>query len=97
MQLNDNVLTAGGATLVAAASTMTSENIARPSAPASLTGISADITLFLKGMQVARAALADAARTGSETVASVMRESSELDAFITRSLGESFAVKGQPA
>lgn len=97
IRLEDALLQEAAASLVQASSMMTSENVSRPVGDLpSLTGIGASITLYLKGMNVARAALADAARTGAEALASVMSESTELDRYIADTLGTGFAVAGGP-
>lgn len=97
VNLDDNILEAAGAYLVQASSMMTSGNVRRPSGDlASITGIGSAVTLYLKGLNVARAALADGARTGSETVSSIMSESTELDQYIAQTLGAGFAVEGGP-
>lgn len=98
MELTDYALQAAGANFVHASSTMTSDNVSRPAGDlASLTGIGSSVTMYLKGLNVARAALADAARTGSESAAALMSESSELDSFISETLGTGYAVEGGPA
>ena len=97
MRLDDSLLQEAGASLVQASSAMTSENVSRPDGDLpSLTGIGVAITLYLKGLSVARAALADAARTGAESLAGLMSESTELDRYIADALGDDFAVSRGP-
>jgi len=95
LNINDQTLLAVGASLVSVASTMVSGNAARPAGELpSLSGIGAEVTLYLQGVNVARAALADAARTASETISRLISDGSELDRYIAESLGGGFAVKG---
>lgn len=97
VNLNDSALQAAGAYLVQASSTMTSDDARRPSGDLpGLTDIGATVTVYLTGVNVARAALADGARTGSESVAGLMQESTELDHEITQTLGAGFALRGGP-
>lgn len=96
LRLNDAELQIVGSLLVGAASTMVSGNVRRPTGDLpSLSGIGGTVTEYLQGVNVARAALADAARTGSEAVSRIMSESSELDRQIAFALGDDFAVAGE--
>jgi hypothetical protein len=93
MRLNDGDLQFTGSVLVAAASGMTSGNVRRPAGDLpSVSGIGGAVTRYLQGVNVARAALADAARTGGEAVARIMSDSSELDRQIAQALGDDFAL-----
>lgn len=95
LRMNDEALLLVGASLVSIASTMISDNVRRPAGDLpSLSGIGAELTLYLRGLNVARAALADAARTASEAVSGLISDSSKLDRHIAQSLGTSFAVSG---
>lgn len=94
LKLNDSELSAAGASLVTASFVMVSDNNARPTGQfESLSGIGGQVEHYLKGLSVARAALADAAKTGSESVAGVMRDSSDLDAYISTNLASGFSVR----
>lgn len=94
LRLDDAELSLAGAALVTASYVMTHANTSRPTAQiVSLTGIGGQIEHYLKGLSVARAALADAAKTGSESISSVMADSAELDAFISANLAAGFAVR----
>jgi hypothetical protein len=95
LSIDDQALLTVGASLVSIASTMVSGNAARPAGDLpSLSGIGAEVTLYLQGVNVARAALADAARTASEAVSELLSDGSELDRYIAESLGSGFAVRG---
>lgn len=94
LRITDEELEYAGALLVSAASTMVENNESIPSGNIdSLTGIGAEVRGFLNGLQTARLALADAAKTAGGEVAGVMRDSSELDAFMATALFSGFAVK----
>ncbi len=94
IEIDEHALLASGAYFVHASSTMISENVTRPRVDlASLTGIGSAVALHLEGMDMARAALSDAAKTGGESVSALMAESSELDRFIAQTLGVGFAVQ----
>lgn len=81
--------------LVAAEHSMLNGNATRPTDGFdSLTGIAAEIDLYLRGMQVGRAALADAARTAGQGLRELMQEAHSLDANLAASLGGGFAVAG---
>lgn len=60
----------------------------------SLTGIGADVEQYLRGLRVARAALADAARTAGQSIRSLMREATDLDSAAAASLDSGFLVRG---
>ena len=93
LKLDDQALSAAGQALVTASFVMVNGNARVPSVQLqSLTGIGARVDLYLRGLAVARAALADAAKTASVVVADLMQESSVLDALIAGNLGTGFAV-----
>lgn len=95
VKLDDAVLKTAGVSLVQASSMMTSDTVRRPSGDLpSLTGIDSTVARYLTGVSIARAALADGARTGSEAVAQVMSESAALDQYVFQTLGTGFAVDG---
>lgn len=94
LKLSDAELAEAGQALVAACSVMTSGGRTPDGGLPSLTGIGPEVDLHVRGLMVARAALADAAKTASESVASVMHDSGALDAAIADALYEGFAVKG---
>ncbi len=94
LELSDDALMQAGHTLVVASYVMTHDNVHRPTGLlASVSGVGPQLDRYLRGLAVARAALADAARTASEGVAAVMSESTELDSFIAVHLGQGFALK----
>lgn len=81
-------------TLVGAAGQMTSGNAPRPTSGfESLTGISGDVDLYLRGLSVARAALADAARTAARSVREVMDQASRLDGKLAAALEADYSVR----
>lgn len=97
VQLSDEALGVASAALLVAENCMSSQSrVDRLGHVASLTGIGGDVQQFLSGVSVARAALADAARTASQAVAGVMRESTALDTQLATSLSSEFAVAGGP-
>ncbi|QZY52994.1 hypothetical protein [Leucobacter tenebrionis] len=72
-----------------------SENVPRPNDGfAGLTGISGEVELHLRGLQVGRAALADAALTAGRGLHGLMHESDALDARLAGSLNSGFSVQG---
>lgn len=80
--------------LVGAANQMTSGNKPRPAAGfESLTGIAGDVDLYLRGLSVARAALADAAVTAGRSVRAVMDQAATLDGDLTVALDADYAVR----
>lgn len=58
----------------------------------SLTGIAEDVDLHLRGVSVARAALADAATTAGKGVRELMEAAESLDAALAAALDSDFAV-----
>lgn len=97
LRLDDQVLGDAGVALVTASYVMSHNNAQRGTGVFdSMTGIGTQVEHYLKGMSVARAALGDAAKTASESVAMVMEESAALDTLISANLATGFAVrKGQ--
>lgn len=96
LSLDDLSLGEAGRALVTASSAMAHGNARVPTTVLpSLTGIGERIDLYLRGLAVARAALADAARTASMEIAVAMRESADLDAAIATRLPGGFAVRGE--
>lgn len=81
--------------LVEASNEMVSDNVARPkSGFGSLSGFAGEIDLYLRGVSVARAALADAAKTAGRSAHSLMESSASLDSQLAASLNTGYAVKG---
>jgi hypothetical protein len=95
LKLDGAELLAAGRLLIEASATMTSGDAGDLGYLPSLTGIGAEVDRYLVGLGVARASLADAAKTASRTLASVTEESGELDALIAGSLPEDFALGGR--
>ncbi|MGJ0205001.1 hypothetical protein [Leucobacter sp. gxy201] len=63
----------------------------------SLTGIAAEVDVFLRGVHVGRAALADAAKTTGRGLRTLLHEMSSLDAAHASALDAGFAVPGREA
>lgn len=81
--------------IVMASDGMSDRNAARPVGGfESLSGIAGEVDLFLRGLQVGRAALADAARTAGRGLSAMMQETADLDGSLAASLGAGFAVRG---
>lgn len=96
LKLDGAELLAAGSLLIEAFATMTNGDAdAHGTYLPSLAGIGAEVDRYLVGLGVARASLADAAKTASRTLASVTEESGELDALIAGSLPEDFALGGR--
>lgn len=94
LDIKDDELEYAGALLVSASNTMVDNNESIPSGNLdSLTNIGGEVRRFLNGLQTGRMALADAAKTAGGEVAGVMRDSSELDAYMAETLYTGFAVK----
>ncbi|MFV0433368.1 MAG: hypothetical protein ACK5LO_05250 [Leucobacter sp.] len=92
----DGALESAGASLVGAANLMVTGNTARVAGVLeSLTGIGTEVDLYLRGLSVGRAALADAAKTASEAVGALMLDSSALDGRLSGALASGFAVQGR--
>lgn len=97
LNLPDGELTAAGVSLGSAADTMESGSSGRPTAQLkSLNGIGGEVDAYLRGVAVARDALADAAKTATQTVSNLMENSTELDAHLARTVYSGFALgKGE--
>ena len=94
LRLDDQVLHAAGEALVTASYVMVHNNLRAPTeAFDTLSGAGAQVEHYLKGMAVARAALADAAKTAGESIAALMRESEQLDELIASNLSTGYAVR----
>ena len=63
----------------------------------SISGIGAIVIEHLLGLEIARAALADASRTASEAFAAVMAESTAIDAHIADYVSDAYALEGGPS
>lgn len=59
----------------------------------SLTGIADDVELYLRGVHVARAALADAATTAGRSIRELMDRASALDGELSAALDADYAVR----
>ena len=97
MRLTDAALGQAGRQLVEAARGLRDGTAQRPPAPETLGALSSEIDDFLRGLCVARAALADAAQTGARSVAALMADSGRLDAAIARELPVGLALPGDTA
>ena len=93
LRLTDAALSGAGRKLLEAAVGMLKNNVGRPAAVPTVSGASADIDLYLRGFSVARAALADAAKSASLTVSATMEQSDALDAEIAAALPAGFALR----
>lgn len=97
LRWSDEELASAGIFLTGAAHQMLTGSVARPRGElASLSGIGADVRTHLLGVSVARAALADAAKTAAQSLSQLMAASGELDETMAALLGEGFAVRGAP-
>lgn len=95
LELSDSELAAVAADLGGAATGMVSGHRPRPtSGLESLNGIAAEVDLYLRGLSVARAALADAAKSSGTLLASLITHSTDLDSALAGSLGPGYAVQG---
>lgn len=91
--LND--LTEAGNKLVYGGNLMVQNNVPRPQDLATgVTGIGGEITRFLLGLQVARAALADAAKTTHGGIRELCGELTSLDKEFAGVLAKGFALRG---
>ncbi|QIM15916.1 hypothetical protein G7067_04970 [Leucobacter insecticola] len=93
-KITDAELKTAGECLVAASYAMEVFEKKAPGQFASLTGIGETVQQFLKSLEEARFALADAAKTGAQEVAGVMQVSKSLDQHIANSLQSGFLVSG---
>lgn len=93
LNLLDGELSAAGVSLGCAAGGMAGGSSGRPSGRLqSLNGIGSEIDDYLRGLQTAREALADAAKTASRTVGDLMANSAELDAHLARTVYAGYAL-----
>ena len=91
-ELDEAALGAAGRARVSAAKALGHETAPAPTQfLQSITGIGYHVQEYLRGVFVARAALADAVKSGCEGVARVMRESATLDRAIAGELHRGFA------
>ena len=96
VKFTDATLETAGSHLVSVSVRMAEGNRSVPAAELeSLTGIGGEVTRFLNGLNTARLALADGAKTASGEIAGVMRDSSDLDARMAADLYSGFAVMGK--
>jgi len=95
LRLSDDVLLRAGTELTSAASLMVNDNKPRPTSGFdSLTNIRDAVLTYLSGVADARAALADAARTGAQATSEIMNRSDELDSLIASTLFTGYAFDG---
>lgn len=93
LHLPDSELTAAGATLGIAAQEMSAGSGGRPSGNwDSLSGLGGTVDEYLRGVTLARDALADAAKTAAGTVSGLMADSAELDAYLAETVYSGYAV-----
>ncbi|MCW2288831.1 hypothetical protein [Leucobacter luti] len=93
LHLPDSELTAAGASLGTAAQEMSAGSSGRPSGSwDSLSGIGGAVDEYLRGVALARDALADAAKTAANTVSGLMSDSAELDAYLAQTVYSGYAV-----
>lgn len=93
LKLNDAVLSGAGRKLVEAAVGMLNNNVRRPVAVPTISGASAEIDIYLRGLSVARAALADAAKSASLALSSTMERSAALDSEIAAALPAGYSLR----
>ena len=94
LTFSDSELSHVGSTLGNAARTMEEGSAGRPSAHIpSLTGIGDEADAFLRGVEVAQGALADAAKSASHVASGLMADSSALDARLAATLYTGYAVE----
>lgn len=95
LTVSDHALESAIGRIVSAVDEMLDGNRARPADGFdSLTGIGGEVDRYLRGAQVGRAALADAARTAGQGLRHLMQEAERLDSGLAESLGADFAVQG---
>ena len=90
MRLSDAALSQAGRKLVEAAAGMLNGGAKRPAVISTISGAGGEVSLYLRGFPVARAALADAAKSSSVAVSAVMEESAALDTAIASALPAGF-------
>jgi hypothetical protein len=95
LRVNDVALGGAGEKLVAAACVLTEGGRRRvPHQLPSLTGLGGEVRLYLKGLQMAEEALAEAAKTASLAVAGMMQDSKVLDYRIGNLAENGFVGRG---
>lgn len=93
LSLADSELSAAGVSLGMAADSMAGGRSRRtPGTLKSLSGIGGEVDEYVRGVQMAREALGDAAKTASRTVSSLMEESAELDAYLASTVYSGYAL-----
>lgn len=93
LRLSDEALARAVGQLSAAAEVMAAASEQRPPGELpSLSGIGADVSGYLRGASLARASLADAAKTAGRAVNELMLHSDLLDARAASALQRGFAV-----
>lgn len=94
VRLSDPALSGVVRALADAAQRMVSDNAARPAGMLpSLSGIGWELSEYLRGAALARAALADAAKTAGRTAGELMERSTDLDRRTSSALSSRFSVK----
>lgn len=94
MRLADAALADAGFALVGAAERMLRSGVRRPAALPTISGAGERVELYLRGLAVARAALADAATSAGHAVSATLAQSTELDAVIAATLPPGFSLGG---
>lgn len=94
LTLADSELERAAHALLDAAVGMLERHPARPAAPATTTGCSAEIDRYLAGLDTACAALSDAARAASVGLAALRAAGSELDRALAAALPPDYLLSG---
>lgn len=95
LHIQDETLELAGLSLALAAARMRDKNVARPTEDLeTVSNIGTRVTDFVLGLQLARFALSDAAKTAATSVSTVMEESQYLDEVLATSLQPGFAMPG---
>lgn len=93
--LRDETLETAGVSLIAAAARMRDSNVARPTDHlVTVLKIGEQVTELLLGLQLARFALADAAKTAVTAITTVKQTSEGLDSAIAGALQPGFSMPG---
>ncbi len=96
LSLSDDSLTTAAIGLAQAARLLADGGSHRPSGwIPSLSDIGGEVDAFLLSVNVARDALADAAKSASHAASALMRDSSELDAKLAATLYSGFAMNDE--
>lgn len=94
IELDDDVLQMCAMDFAYASHEIFSEAARRPvDAFPSTNGIGPRVAEYLRAVDTARAALADAARSASETLGSLVADSAEIDAFLAQSFTAGYALE----